>query len=37
VDPLTIRAAGRAVVVPFANRMPSVAVPEAAALIVNWA
>src|SRR5262245_2554775 len=37
VLPLTIRLAGRAVVVPLANRNPNVAVPAAEALTVNWA
>ena len=37
VDPLTTRLAGRAVVLPLANRKPTVAVPAADALTVNWA
>src|SRR5262245_11754405 len=37
VDPLTIRLAGRAAVVPLANRTPSVAAPAADAVTVNWA
>jgi hypothetical protein len=37
VEPLTSRLAGRAVVVPLANRIPTVAVPDAGALTVNWA
>jgi hypothetical protein len=37
VVPLTIRFAGRALVVPLANRTPSVAVPAAAGVTVNWA
>jgi len=37
VAPLTIRLAGRAVVVPLANRNPNVAVPAFEALTVNWA
>jgi hypothetical protein len=37
VDPLTIRPAGRAVVVPLANRTPNVAVPDVDAFTVNWA
>src|SRR5262245_53572518 len=35
VDPLTTRLAGRAVVVPLANRTPRVAVPAADAVTVN--
>jgi hypothetical protein len=37
VDPLTTRLAGRAVVVPLANRTPTVAVPDAEAFTVNCA
>ena len=37
VDPLTIRLAGRAVVVPLANRTATVAVPAAATFTVNCA
>ena len=36
VDPFTARLAGRAVVVPLANRTANVAVPEAEAFTVNW-
>lgn len=35
--PLTRMSGGRAVVVPLANRTPSVAVPAVGALTVNWA
>src|SRR3954468_21600609 len=34
VEPLTIRPAGRAMVVPLANRIPSVALPDADAFTV---
>ncbi|GAB3465587.1 hypothetical protein GCM10027436_78660 [Actinophytocola sediminis] len=36
VEPFTTRLAGRAAVVPLANRTPSVAVPDSAAFTVNW-
>ena len=36
-EPLTTTSAGRAVVVPLAKRMPTVAVPAAVALTVNCA
>src|SRR4051794_12835224 len=35
-EPLTSTLAARAVVVPLANRTPSVAVPAAGAFTVNW-
>ncbi|CAM3585724.1 hypothetical protein KIPE111705_15445 [Kibdelosporangium persicum] len=37
VVPLTIRSAGRLLLVPLANRTSSVAVPAAEAVAVNWA
>jgi hypothetical protein len=36
VFPLTIRLVARVVVVPLANRIPTVAVPDAEAFTVTW-